>query len=104
MEPLLSSFDEPVPLTAIPANALLNRLDEEENAFIEEYDTDIDTDADSHLRRQQEDEDAKIPLLTSPEVNKILSYFSLSKILYVYAYVSMSYINDCSELGGYHKD
>lgn len=75
MEPLLSSFDEPVPLTAIPANALLNRLDEEENAFIEEYDTDIDTEADSHHRRQQEDEDAKIPLLTSPEVKEILSHF-----------------------------
>lgn len=74
MEPLLSSFDEPVPLTAIPANALLNRLDEEENAFIEEYDTDIDTDADSHRRRQQEDEDAKIPLLTSPEVKDWFTY------------------------------
>lgn len=74
MEPLLSSFDEPVPLTAIPANALLNRLEEEENAFIEEYDTDIDTDADSHHRRQQEDEDAKIPLLTSPEVLYFLVY------------------------------
>lgn len=69
VEPLLSSFDEPVPLTAIPANAMLNRLDEEESALIDEYDTDADTDADSHHRRQQEDEDAKIPLLTSPEVN-----------------------------------
>lgn len=69
IDPLLSSFDEPVPLTAIPTNTLLNRLEEEESALIEEYDTDIDTDADSHHRRQQEDEDAKIPLLTSPEVN-----------------------------------
>lgn len=68
MDPLLSSFDEPVPLTAIPTNAMLNRLEEEESALIEEYDTDVDTDADSHHRRQQEDEDAKIPLLTSPEV------------------------------------
>lgn len=68
MEPLLSSFDEPVPLTAIPANAMLNRLEEEESALIE-YDTDADTDIDSHHRRQQEDEDAKVPLLTSPEVN-----------------------------------
>lgn len=68
MEPLLSSFDEPVPLTAIPANAMLNRLEEEENALIE-YDTDVDADIDSHHRRQQEYEDAKIPLLTSPEVN-----------------------------------
>lgn len=72
VEPLLSSFDEPVPLTAIPANSLLNRLEEEESHLIEEYDdTDIDTDADSHRRRQQEDEDANIPLLTSPEVNYI---------------------------------
>lgn len=67
IEPLLGSFDEPVPLTAIPANALLNRLQEEESAFIGEYETDVDTDADAH-QRQQEDEDAKIPLLTSPEV------------------------------------
>ncbi|XP_055307037.1 uncharacterized protein LOC129571290, partial [Sitodiplosis mosellana] len=67
VEPLLSSFDEPVPLTAIPANAMLKRLDEEESALIEEYDTDADTDIDSHHHRQQEDEDAKIPLLTSPE-------------------------------------
>lgn len=65
IDPLLSSFDEPAPLTAIPTNTLLNRL-EEESALIEEYDT--DTDIDSHHRRQQEDEDAKIPLLTSPEV------------------------------------
>lgn len=69
VEPLLSSFDEPAPLTAIPANTLLNRLDEEESALFEEYDTDGETDADSHRRQQQEDEDAKIPLLTSPEVN-----------------------------------
>lgn len=68
IEPLLSSFDEPVPLTAIPANVLLNRL-EEESSLIEEYDSDVDTDADSQRRRQQEDEDAKIPLLTSPEVS-----------------------------------
>lgn len=69
MEPLLSSFDEPVPLTAIPANAILNRLDEEEHSLIEEYDTDADTDFDlHHRRRHQEDEDAKIPLLTSPQV------------------------------------
>lgn len=74
VEPLLSSFDEPVPLTAIPANAMLNRLDEEESALIDEYDTDADTDADSHHRRQQEDEDAKIPLLTSPEVNTQLVF------------------------------
>lgn len=76
VEPLLSSFDEPVPLTAIPANAMLNRLEEEESALIEEYDTDADTDADSHHRRQQEDEDAKIPLLISPEVNKYALFSS----------------------------
>lgn len=74
MEPLLSSFDEPVPLTAIPANPLLNRLDEEEHAFIEDYDTEFDTDADLHHRRQQEDEDAHIPLLISPEVNDCISF------------------------------
>lgn len=80
VEPLLSSFDEPVPLTAIPANAMLNRLEEEESALIEEYDTDADTDADSHHRRQQEDEDAKIPLLTSPEV----TYFPFSFVFFFY--------------------
>lgn len=71
IEPLLSSFDEPAPLTAIPTNSLtLNRLDEEESNLIEdEDDTDVDTDADSRRRREQEDEDAKIPLLTSPEVS-----------------------------------
>lgn len=95
VEPLLSSFDEPVPLTAIPANALLNRLDEEENAFIEEYDTDIDTDADSHHRRQQEDEDAKIPLLTSPEVKEIRSHLFWITV-HVYA---CTYFNDCSKFG-----
>ncbi|XP_031640448.1 uncharacterized protein LOC116352191 isoform X2 [Contarinia nasturtii] len=67
VDPLLSSFDEPVPLTAIPANAMLNRLDEEDSSLIEEYETDVDTDGDAHHRRHQEDEDAKIPLLTSPE-------------------------------------
>lgn len=85
----MSSFDEPVPLTAIPANALLNRLDEEDNAFIGEYDTDIDTDADSHHRRQQEDEDAKIPLLTSPEVTQMRSrLFHITG--HVYASTSMT--------------
>lgn len=103
MEPLLSSFDEPVPLTAIPTNALLNRLEEEENAFIEEYDTDIDTDADSHRRRQQEDEDAKIPLLTSPEVNDfiIYSFYTCSKCLCVFKSMSFTsqscYVLDRSE-------
>lgn len=73
IEPLLSSFDEPVPLTAIPTNSLLlNRLDEEESVLIEDDDTDLDTDADSRHRREQEDEDAKIPLLnTEPEVKFI---------------------------------
>lgn len=72
IEPLLSSFDEPVPLTAIPTNSLLlNRLDEEE-VLIEDDDTDLDTDADSRHRREQEDEDAKIPLLNAePEVKFI---------------------------------
>lgn len=74
VEPLLSSFDEPVPLTAIPANSLLNRLQEEENALIEDYESDVDTDADSQRRRQQEDEDAKIPLLTSPLIPEV-NYF-----------------------------
>lgn len=80
IEPLLSSFDEPAPLTAIPTNSLvLNRLDEEESVLIEdEDDTDIDIDADARIRREQEDEDAKIPLLTSPEVNFLISCLSLT--------------------------
>lgn len=65
---MLSSFDEPVPLTAIPANVLLNRVQDESGVLTEEYDSDVYTDADSQHQRQQEDEDAKIPLLTS-EVN-----------------------------------
>lgn len=68
IEPLLSSFDEPTPLTAIPTNAMqLKRLDEEENSSIQ-----IDDDEDDNDGRPgasgDEDDDAKIPLLTSPEV------------------------------------
>lgn len=64
IEPLLSSFDEPVPLTAIPTNSvMLNRLDEEESIFFEDDETDADIDADA--QRRQEDEDAKIPLLNT---------------------------------------
>lgn len=64
IEPLLSSFDEPVPLTAIPINSvMLNRLDEEECVFFEDDETDADTEADA--QRRQEDEDAKIPLLNA---------------------------------------
>lgn len=62
IEPLLSSFDEPAPLTAIPTNSImLNRLDEEESVFFE----DDETEAAADERRRQEDEDAKIPLLNA---------------------------------------
>lgn len=83
IEPLLSSFDEPTPLTAIPVHAVhLKRLGEEESTLIENDDDedDDDTDADSRLQHHRhhihEDEDAKIPLLTSPEVSYLDTLFN----------------------------
>lgn len=91
IEPLLSSFDEPTPLTAIPANAMqLKRLDEEECSSIQ-----IDDDDDNDGRTgggdddddDDDDDDAKIPLLTSPEVISRVACHSIHRLRISYFYL-----------------
>lgn len=93
IEPLLSSFDEPTPLTAIPTNAMqLKRLDEEESSSIQ-IDEDDDDDygagrrgSDGRRGRrldEDDDDDAKIPLLTSPEVISCVACDSIHRLHFV---------------------
>lgn len=86
IEPLLSSFDEPTPLTAIPINAMqLKRLDEEENSSSIQIDDD-DDDNDGRIGGtsrddDDDDDDAKIPLLTSPEViSRVVHAISIHRL------------------------
>lgn len=61
-----------MPLTAIPVNANYSKrlTDSEDNTMISNAPKTDDNDIDSQYRRShtEDDEDPKIPLLTSPEV------------------------------------
>lgn len=86
IEPLLSSFDEPTPLTAIPSNAIqLKRLDEEDSSGIQIDDEDDDNDgrATGAGADDDDDDDAKIPLLTSPEVISCVACDSIQSFTYI---------------------
>lgn len=64
VEPLLSSFDEP-PLTAVPINPMLRNHNEDERRILLEEEDDEDEDT----QNAEDEADAKIPLLMSPEVS-----------------------------------
>lgn len=77
VEPLLGSFDEPTPLTAIPVNVkYARRLIDGDTMSTSTgngaHDDDVETDTERQYRRSKadEDEDAQVPLLTSPEVRR----------------------------------